>query len=116
MPFLPIPPGATPWRPPRVGGTPADRSRKWLTIHFEPVGEITQPPITEHLIIRWELPYPNDPEDNAYGIMGERSTFWIPRHAIRPGDSGQDHPDFNRSGIGDRGPTETEEELWNLWQ
>lgn len=114
---MPYDAGVTPWRLPYLtNSTVRDRAMKRVTIHFQTVGGSVQPPITENLVIRWEQPIPFDADDNAFGIIGERSTFWIPRHAITEGALGQDHPDFNRSGEAKLDPKPIEEELWNLWR
>lgn len=106
--------GVTPWRLPwSYEGTNRDKRIKRITIHFSPSGTSLTPPAYElvDFLIRWDKPF--NIEDNAYGIIDERTTMWIPRHSIVRTRVGRTHKDFGRSGDGDNVDPE---ELWNLWQ
>lgn len=102
-------------RPPQVDeGTPRSRRIKYLSLHFNPYNAVTTPPAYELAgLIRWAQP--NSPTDNAYGIIDERTTMWIPQRLITSSDFGRTAPEFARSGEGPGRKTQTEEEMWDLW-
>ncbi len=106
--------GVTVWRAPRTyEGTLRDKRIKRLSIHFTNNGTTVYPPEVFHEIIRWAQP--TDAYDNAYGIIDERTTMWIPRHAIVNSPAGRTAPEFGRSGEGEE-VMEEDKEFWNLWQ
>lgn len=105
--------GVTLWRLPKQSeGTPRDRRIKTLSIHFSPRGTIASGEVANY-IIRWEQPY--DIEDNARGILDERTGMWIPAHAIVPTPVGRTAPEFGRNGEAGESAQE-DKEFWNLWQ
>jgi len=105
--------GVTPWRMPYTSeGTPRDKRIKKLSIHFQPSGTIASGEVADY-IIRWEQPY--DIDDNANGILDERTGMWIPAHAIVHTSAGRTAPEFGRNGEAEESAQE-DKEFWNLWQ
>lgn len=96
-------------------GTPRSRRIKYLTLHFNPYNALVGPPPIYELapLIRWNQP--NSAEDNAYGIIDERSGMWIPQRDITQSDFGRTAPEFARNGEGPGRPKDIEIEMWNLW-